>query len=387
MFIAEIAIILLASKLFGDLSVRLGQPAVLGKLLIGIILGPSLLGLVKGGDFLQEISEIGVLLLMFIAGLETDLNQLKRTGFAAVMVGTLGILIPLGVGYGIGGWMGLDPRESLFFGLLLSATSVSISVQVLKEMNRLQSREGMVILGAAVIDDILVMVILAIMMGLTDPTMSFGRVILNQSFFFLFAVLIAVLFVPRMLRYFAPLKVTEAIISAGLIISFLYAAMAEFFGVSGVIGAYAAGIAVGLTEYKQEIFEKVETIGYALFIPIFFASIGISVHFYEVANQIPFLIVMTIIAVLTKWISAGIGAKVSGFSLQSSMGIGAGMVSRGEVALILASLGLEKQILPASYFSVTVVMVLLTTLAAPPLLKIFFTPSRQRVEGGDTHHE
>ncbi|MBE3553412.1 MAG: cation:proton antiporter [Thermicanus sp.] len=372
MFIAEIALILMASKLFGDVSVRLGQPAVLGKLLVGILLGPSLLGWVSDNEFLTEISEIGVLLLMFIAGLETDLALLKKTGFASVSVGTLGILLPLGLGYAVGIYLGLDPFQSLFLGLLLSATSVSISVQSLKEMNQLKTREGSVILGAAVIDDILVMITLAVMMSLTQSGVSLGRVILHQSFFFLLAILLALFFVPRMLRYFAPLRVTESVITAGLVIAFFYAAMAEFFGVSEVIGAYLAGIAVSLTDYKQEVFEKVETIGYAFFVPVFFTSIGISVNFTQVGNQIIFLLFLTLVAIATKWIGAGLGARLSGFGLKSSAGIGAGMISRGEVALILASIGLEKSLLPHSYYSVIVVMVLFTTLVTPPLMKLFF---------------
>lgn len=377
MFIAEIAIILLAAKLFGDLSVRIGQPAVFGKLLVGILLGPSLLGLIKGGDFLREISDIGVLLLMFIAGLETDKEQWKKAGFSSLMIGTLGILLPLGVGFGVGTWIGFNGIQSLFFGLLLSATSVSITVQVLKEMNRLKSREGTVILGAAVIDDILVMLILAVMLGLIKPGVSIWHVLLNQSFFFLLAILIALLFVPRLLRFFAPLKVTETVTTAGLILAFLFAAMAEFFGVSGIIGAYIAGIAISLTDYKQEIFEKVETIGYVFFIPVFFASIGIDIRLNEVANQLPLLLIITLVAIATKWVGAGVGARISGFNLRSSLGIGAGMVSRGEVALILASLGLDEQLFPPSYYSVIVVMVLLTTLATPPLLKMLFENEKQ----------
>ncbi len=161
MLIAQLAVILFAAKLAGDLAVRLGQPAVLGKLLIGIVLGPSVLGVIEDTDLLQELSQIGVILLMFIAGLETDMDQFRRTGKAAVAVGVLGILVPLLAGYAAGAAFGMETGTALFLGLLLSATSVSISVQALKEMGQLQSKEGSAILGAAVIDDVLVVIALA----------------------------------------------------------------------------------------------------------------------------------------------------------------------------------------------------------------------------------
>lgn len=184
MFILQLATILFASKIAGDISVRLRQPAVLGKLLIGIVLGPTVLGIVNDTEILKEVSQIGVILLMFIAGLETDMNEFKRTGKAATFVGVLGIIVPLSLGYIAGNAIGLAPAQAVFLGLLLSATSVSISVQVLKEMNQLQSKEGSTILGAAVIDDILVIVSLAFLMSLTGSDVVLGTVILKKVVFF-----------------------------------------------------------------------------------------------------------------------------------------------------------------------------------------------------------
>ncbi|WP_017434581.1 cation:proton antiporter [Saccharococcus caldoxylosilyticus] len=372
MLIAQLAAILFASKIAGDVAVRCGQPAVLGKLLIGIVLGPSVLGVVEDTEVLKEISQIGVILLMFIAGLETDVEQFKRTGKAATYVGVLGIIVPLVLGYAAGAGMGLSAEKAVFLGLLLSATSVSISVQALKEMDQLKSKEGSAILGAAVIDDILVIIALAFLMSLTGSDVHLGAIILKKVAFFVVAILLAWRVVPLVLRLFAPLRVTESIISAGLIVCFAFACFAEVTGVAAIIGAYIAGLAVSFTNYRKEVFEKTETIGYAIFVPVFFTSIGVAVEFSGVFEHIWLLLGLSVLAVLTKLVGAALGAKLAGFSWNSALAVGAGMVSRGEVALIIAGIGLETKLLPPDLFAVLVVVVLVTTIVTPPLLKAIF---------------
>ncbi|MFS1513104.1 cation:proton antiporter [Chengkuizengella sp. SCS-71B] len=372
MLIIELAAILLFSKLAGDISVRLGQPAVLGKLLIGIVLGPTVLGIVTNTDVLEEISQIGVILLMFIAGLETDVQEFKRTGKSSTYVGVLGIVVPLTIGYLAGIYMELPTLEAVFLGLLLSATSVSISVQALKEMGKLKSKEGTTILGAAVIDDILVIISLAFLMSLAGGDVQLGEVILKKALFFVVAIGLAWKVVPWVLKKFAPLKVSEAVISAGLIICFSYAFLAEYAGVAGIIGAYIAGVAISLTNYKHEVFEKVETISYSIFVPVFFTSIGVQIEFIGIGDQIGLIVFLSIIAILTKLLGSAVGAKLAGFNWRSSFGIGSGMVSRGEVALIIAAIGLEAALLTEKLFAVIVVVVLITTILTPPMLKLFF---------------
>lgn len=372
MLIVQLAAILFAAKIAGDISVRLGQPAVLGKLLIGIVLGPSVLGIVQDTDILKEISQIGVILLMFIAGLETDIDQFKRTGKAATYVGVLGIVVPLALGYAAGMAIGLSMEKAVFLGLLLSATSVSISVQALKEMDQLKSKEGSAILGAAVIDDILVIIALAFLMSLTGSDVHLGAVILKKIIFFAVAILLAWKVVPFVLRLFAPLRVSESVISAALIICFAFAYFAEAAGVAAIIGAYIAGLAVSFTDYKQEVFEKVETIGYSIFVPVFFTSIGVAVEFSGALKHIWLMLGLSVLAVLTKLVGAALGAKLAGFSWNSSFAVGAGMVSRGEVALIIAGIGLETKLLTPDLFAVLVVVVLVTTIVTPPLLKAIF---------------
>lgn len=372
MLIVQLAAILFAAKIAGDISVRLGQPAVLGKLLIGIVLGPSVLGIVEDTDILKEISQIGVILLMFIAGLETDIDQFKRTGKAATYVGVLGIVVPLALGYVAGMAIGLSMEKAVFLGLLLSATSVSISVQALKEMNQLKSKEGSAILGAAVIDDILVIIALAFLMSLTGSDIQLSAVILKKVIFFAVAILLAWKVVPLVLRLFAPLRVSESVISAALIICFAFAYFAETAGVAAIIGAYIAGLAVSFTNYKQEVFEKMETIGYSIFVPVFFTSIGVAVEFSGALKHVWLMLGLSVLAVLTKLVGAALGAKLAGFSWNSSFAVGAGMVSRGEVALIIAGIGLETRLLTSDLFAVLVVVVLVTTIVTPPLLKAIF---------------
>jgi monovalent cation:proton antiporter-2 (CPA2) family protein len=372
MLIFELAAILFASKIAGDISVRLGQPSVLGKLLIGIVLGPTVLGIVNDTDILKEISQIGVILLMFIAGLETDMDEFKKSGKAATFVGVLGIIVPLSLGYLAGLVMELSAIQAVFLGLLLSATSVSISVQALKEMNKLKSKEGSAILGAAVIDDILVIIALAFLMSMAGEDVHLGKVIIKKVIFFAVAILLAWKVVPVVLRKFAPLRVTETVISAALIVCFSFAYLAEFTGVAAIIGAYIAGVAISFTDYKQEVFEKVETISYSIFVPVFFTSIGVAVKFSGVGQYIWVIVALSILAILTKLIGAALGAKLAGFNWRSSLGVGAGMVSRGEVALIIAGIGLETKLLSSELFAVLVVVVLVTTIVTPPLMKAIF---------------
>jgi len=374
MLIFQLAIILLASKLAGDLSVKLGQPSVLGKLLVGIVLGPSVLGLVTDTEILSQISQIGVILLMFIAGLETDVDDFKRTGKASTYVGVAGIVVPLTLGYLVGTMIGLTILEAIFLGLLLSATSVSISVQALKEMGQLKTKEGMTILGAAVIDDVLVIIALAFVMSLAGGDVDLGIVVLKKVAFFAIAIMLSWKVVPWMLNKFAPLRVTESVVSAGLIICLLFSYLAEYAGVAAIIGAYIAGVAISMTNYKHEVFEKVETISYSVFVPVFFTSIGVSAQFIGIGDHFDLIIGLSLLAIVTKLFGSAIGAKMAGFSTRSSLGIGAAMVSRGEVALIIAAIGLESKLLPEDMFAVIVVVVLLTTIVTPPMMKFIFKP-------------
>ncbi|MBT2695865.1 cation:proton antiporter [Bacillus sp. ISL-40] len=372
MLILQLAIIVIASKIAGSLSVRLGQPSVLGKLLIGIVLGPSVLGLINETETLAEFSQIGVILLMFIAGLETDIDEFKRTGKASTLVGFGGIIVPLVLGHFTGLALNLSTMESWFLGLLLSATSVSISVQALKEMNRLKTSEGTTILGAAVIDDVVVIIALAFLMSFAGGDVNLITVVLKKVIFFAGAILVGWKVIPWFLKKFSSLKVTETVISSALVICFVYAYLAEYTGVAAIIGAYIAGVAISVTDFKHEVFEKVETISYSIFVPVFFTSIGVTAEFTGITENIFLIAILSVLAILTKLVGSAIGAKAAGFSWNSSLGIGSAMVSRGEVALIIAAIGLESNLLSQDMFAVLVVVVLVTTIVTPPMMKLFF---------------
>lgn len=369
----QIALILLSTKLAGDLSVRLGQPSVLGKLIVGIVIGPAVLGWIENSELLTQLSNVGVILLMFMAGLETDLEELNANRNSSLAVALGGIILPFVGGYVSGLVMGMEQGNAVFLGLLLCATSVSISVQTLRDLGKMKTRESTTMLGAAVFDDILVVILLAFAMSfLGTDDVNLTMIILKKVVFFASIILIGWKGVPAIMRWLSPLRVSESIVSAALIICFSFAYFGELLGIAGIIGAFAAGIAISQTNYKHEVEKKVEPIAYAMFVPVFFVSIGMNITFDGIGNQIWFILALTVIAVLTKLIGCGVGARMTGFDAKSSAIIGSGMVSRGEVALIIAGTGLSSGLLAQDYFTAIVIVVILTTMITPPMLKYTF---------------
>lgn len=379
--ILMLLIVLTATKLAGDLTVRLGQPSVLGKLIVGIIVGPAVLGWVTNGEIVRDMAEVGVILLMFIAGLETDLEQLKQNWKASVAVALGGIILPFIGGYLGGTALGMDQGQSLFIGLLLCATSVSISVQTLKDLGQLSSREGTTILGAAVVDDVLVVILLAFMLSLLGAgteQASLGWIVGKKVIFFAGAIAAGIYVVPLLMRWLAPLKVSEAVISAALIICFAFSYAAEQLGVAGIIGAFAAGIAISQTDFKQEVEHRLEPIAYGIFVPVFFVSVGLEVTFAGLGQHVGFMLLFSVIAIVTKLFGCMLGARMTGFGRRSAFGIGSGMVSRGEVALIIATAGLEGALFDAALFTPLVIVIIVTTLVTPPMLKLAFRQGGSR---------
>jgi monovalent cation:proton antiporter-2 (CPA2) family protein len=372
-FFFTLAIILLCTKIAGDISVRLGQPSVLGKLLIGIVIGPAMLGWVQETEMLTQMSQIGVLLLMFIAGLETDLEELNKSRNSSVAVAVGGIIFPFALGGAAAYAFGMSFETSIFIGLLLSATSVSISVQALRDLGQSGSKESTTMLGAAIVDDVLVVIALAFAMTfLGAGDVNLGEVVLKKFIFFVGIFFVGWKVVPHVLRLLSPLNVSESLISAALIVCFSFAYFAEKLGMAGIIGAFAAGIAISQTKYKHDVERKLEPIAYAIFVPIFFVSVGAQISFDGVMNNMWFIVTLTIVAIVTKLVGGGLGARLTGFNNTSSLVIGAGMVSRGEVALIIATMGLDSKLLPQEMFTSVVIVVIITTLVTPPMLKVMF---------------
>lgn len=377
-FLGTLCLVLITTSLAGHFSRRIGVPAVIGQLLVGILIGPAVLGWVHNNAFMHTFSEIGVIILMFIAGLESDLGMLKKYFKPALAVAFSGVVFPVVLIYFFGKLFHFSFEQAIFLGVTFSATSVSISVEVLKELKRLKSKEGTTILGAAVIDDIISVIILSVLVSMFSNVAKAqgGHHSSNLWMSFLlgalYFVMIFFLFewiAPKMMRLGEHLKVASSVTLMSIVLCLGMAWLAEQVGLSDVVGAFFAGVAIAQTPYKQEVDSNIEPIGYAVFIPVFFVSIGLNMTFKGFFDDLIFIVSLTILALITKWLGCGLGAKVLGMNYDSMNIIGSGMVSRGEMALIIAQIGYEAHLLNSEYYSSVIFVIILTTLAAPFMLK------------------
>ena len=378
-FLLVIAIILLSTKLLGLLSERVHMPQVVGALVAGILLGPSVLNFVGETDFLLKTSEIGVIMLMFLAGLDTDLGELKKTGVASFIIALIGVIVPL-----IGGTAcyelffrdaadSLDFLKAVFIGVVLTATSVSITVETLREMGKLKGKVGTAILGAAVIDDILGIIILTVISGFADSSVNPVMVFVRIGLFFVFIAVVGFI----CYRMFQKMDVIWAhhrrlaIVSIAFCFILSYVVEA-FFGIADITGAYFAGLILcNIMELREYVAKKINIMNYMFFSPVFFASIGIKTVLNGMNAEIAlFSLVLLAIAVLSKVVGCGLGAKVCGFNGHDSLSIGVGMISRGEVALIVAQKGAAVGLINTNMFPAIVLVVIVTTLVTPILLKV-----------------
>jgi len=394
-YIGTLSLILIVTAVAGHISVRMGLPAVIGQLLSGIVLGPALLGWVSATPFIKDFAELGVIILMFMAGLESDLQLLKKYWKPSLLVAVLGVILPVGVIDWCSQLFHLSNVESLFLGVTFAATSVSISVAVLKELNALDGKEGTTILGAAVVDDVLAVLILSLMVSLfsgevgtsSSQSTNLGLTLAIQAVFFVSLFVVVKWLVPLLMKIGDALLVPTSVTLMSLVICFGLAYLADFIGLSAVIGAFFAGIAVGQTDYHEVIDRHIQPIGNAVFIPVFFVSIGLNMSFNGFLNDFWFIVVITVAAIATKLLGAGIGAKIAGFSWTSGYEIGAGMVSRGEMALIIAQIGYQGKLLSADRYSAVITAIILTTLIAPLLLRqSIHHQEKEKLEGSVHDH-
>lgn len=373
----DLTLILLATTVVGHYCTRIGIPAVIGQLLVGVLVGPALLGWITLSHSLESFAEIGVIILMFIAGLESDLQLLKRYLKPSVLVALMGVLIPVIGTYVVGMLYHLGTTESLFISVIFAATSVSISVEVLKEMNALNSQEGTTILGAAVVDDVLAVIILSVLVSTTGTAVgesaaqssSLLLTTIEQVIYFAAIYFVVRWLAPYMAKIGDRLMIPMGPTLMAIILCFGMAYVAELVGLSDVVGAFFAGIAISQTSARSAVDRHIEPVGYALFIPVFFVSIGLNMDFNGLGKQLGFIIVLTVVAVLTKLVGAGSGAKLAGFSWGSSTAVGAGMVSRGEMALIIAQIGYQAKLMSPVRYSAIVAAIIVATLLAPFLLR------------------
>jgi Na+:H+ antiporter len=368
---------------------------VFGEILIGLLLGPTLLNVLAWPvfapsgdtagapllDLVRDLAQVGVLLLMFVAGLETDLVMMRHVGKVAFWSAFGGVVLPMIFGAMTAVAFGLPLYwEGIFIGAILTATSVSISAQTLLEIGGLRTREGSTILGAAVIDDVMGIIVLSLVValaktsGTTFDWASLGIVMVRVTLYFTTAI-VARRLIPPVLRWASTLGVSQAVLSAGLVIMFTYAWAAESVGaVAAITGSYLAGVLIAQTEFKKDIDAGIHPLTYSIFVPLFFISIGLEANGRELGPRAMFTVALVLVAIVTKAIGCGAFARLFGFSTQESVRVGVGMISRGEVGLIVAGYGLANGLIGSDVFSASVLMVLVTTMVTPPLMRLVFPP-------------
>ncbi|HBI7095732.1 cation:proton antiporter [Clostridium perfringens] len=387
-FLFDLALILISTKLFGLITKKVRMPQVVGALVAGVILGPAVLNVLSETEFIQKLAELGVIVLMFTAGLETDINQLKKTGKASFIIAVLGVIIPLAGGFFIASIFnkGNDVNtilQNVFIGIILTATSVSITVETLKEMGKLNTRAGNAILGAAIIDDILGIIALTITTSLADPSINVIIVLAKIVMFFIFAGFAGYLF------HWAFIKLDERYqrdLRRFVIIAFVFCLLLsfcaeEFFGVADITGAFIAGLVISDSNRSKYLNSRFETLSYMLLSPIFFASIGIKVQLTAMTKTIfIFAILLLLVAILSKILGCALGAKLCRYSNREAIQIGTGMISRGEVALIVANKGIAMGLMLPEFLAPVVIVVVVTTIVTPILLKVVFNNKSKSVD-------
>lgn len=378
-YLLDIALILLSTKLFGLFSKKLRMPSVVGALIAGIVLGPAFLNIVGPSDLINSLSEIGVIVLMFAAGLETSVSDLKKAGLKAFIIAVLGVLVPLGMGYVVASFYNVGPEawlHNLFLGVILTATSVGITVETLKEMGCMSTDSGNTILAAAVIDDVLGIVALTLVTGMADSSVDITMVLLKILAFFVFSVVAGVILHKAFAWWFnhdsrGGLQ-RYSIVSFSFALLMAYASEA-FFGVADITGSFVAGLIISGTSQCAYVEKRIGTLSYMLITPIFFANIGLKLSPVHLTSSLLILVVvLCIVAVVSKIIGCGLGALICKYSPKQCIRISCGMVSRGEVALIVADKGMALGLLPELFVTPVLLCVVFTTVVTPILLKLVY---------------
>jgi Kef-type K+ transport system membrane component KefB len=395
----ELALILLAAKLAGYLSTRLGQPSVLGEILVGVLLGPSLLDIARLPfvnsatlpGTIQDLGQLGVLLLMFIAGLELHLDELLGTRRVAALAGTLGLALSVLLGYGAGRLFGLPGGPAAFLGLILGASSVGISAQTLMELKQLRSRVGLGLLGAAVFDDVLSILLLSLFFVLQSPAhdwLDLLFLLLRLAGFLLLAFGFGRWLLPPLARRVRTLPISQGPLALALIVLLVYAVAAEALGgLAAITGAFLAGLMFAGSGEKETLEPRLSALAYGFFVPIFFVNIGLHTRLADLVPVLGLAGMLVLAALAGKILGAGGGARLAGFTWLESARLGVGMMPRGEVSLILASVGLSTQLLPASGFTAVVGVVIVCMVITPPLLRLLIRNPAQPLDQPDGSKE
>jgi Kef-type K+ transport system membrane component KefB len=373
-----LAVIWIATRFAGELMERIGQPAVLGELLAGVLVGPGMFGLVHESEGLHALAELGVLILLFEVGLESDLSELLRAGVQSTVVAVVGVVVPFVGGFAVARAFDVPGLAAVIIGAALTATSVGITARVLADLGRLQDASGRIVLGAAVVDDVLGLLILSIVTGLVHSggvaVADVAVLAVSAGAFLVVAIALGIRFAPFLVRLVGRLRARGSLIVSALIFAVGLAVIADALGLATIIGAFAAGLVLAKTEERTHIVDRNRPVA-DIFVPIFFATIGMKVRPADLSPFAPdaalgFALVLTAVAVVTK-LSAGLGVYRRG---ARRWPVAVGMIPRGEVGLIFAGTGLATGVLTPALYSALVVMVMATTFAAPPWLKLLYRP-------------
>lgn len=378
----DLAIIIIVAKIFGLVARKIKVPQVAGEIIAGLLIGPSILGWVDQSVFLTQMAEIGVVLLMFSAGLETDLKEMKKTGFIAFLVACCGVFVPLAGGtilYScIYGWAEVGSEhflKAVFIGCIMTATSVSITVEALRELGHLSGRVGTTIMSAAIIDDVIGIIVLTFVIAFKDPDVKPLKVIIQTVLFFIFAIIVGYVCYKLFKKVDQRYPHTRRIPIAGLALCLSMAYIAEkYFGIADITGAFVAGIILCNIRDSKYIAEKMDINSYMLFGPVFFASIGLKTDISDMNISILFFALgFVLVALITKIIGCGLMAKAGGFNWPDSLKIGVGMMTRGEVALIVSQKGLAVGLMSPVYFTAVILLIIVSSIFTPIILKLLYT--------------
>ena len=397
-YLLDLAIILFAAKLFGTVGKKIGIPEVVGEILAGLLVGSAVLGVVKESDFLSKVSEIGVIMLMFEAGLGTNIQELKKSGLKATLIACMGVLVPVVLGkllfmcfYGFDAPGSDRFNRGLFIGTIMSATSVSITVAALKELGKLSDRVGTTIVSAAIIDDVIGIIVLTVVTGLSGSAASgntgnVGEVLLKVVLFFAGAVGTGFLVYKGMAWLDRRYSHQRRIPIISLCYCFVLAYLAEtYFGIADITGAYVAGVILCNLADRDYIEKRVDISSYMIFAPVFFAGIGLKTSFGAMDTRLIFFSICFVgIALAAKVIGCGGCARLLGFDRHESLCIGAGMMTRGEVALITAQKGLAVGLLTADFFTAVILLILVSSVITPVILKKLYSGSARKAASPGT---
>ena len=388
-YLLDLALILLSTKVLSLVTKRFKLPQVVGALLAGLILGPAVFNIIHETDFIKQLAEVGVIVLLFNAGLESNLSEFKKSGKISFIVAVMGVMIPLIGGTILAYCINHGKVENvsvfvqnIFIGSVLTATSVSITVETLRELGKVSTSVGNIIVGAAIIDDVLGMLVLTIITSLAGSSVSVIKVIVKIVGFFIFSIIVGIITYKLFNKWVDKYDIDKRrfVIVSFVICLLLSFSAEEFFGVADITGAYIAGLVLSSNKETIYITKRFETLSYILLSPVFFASVGLNVKLPDLNGEIVIItIALIVVAILTKIIGCGLGAKLCGYNNMESIQIGSGMVTRGEVTLIIASKGLALGLMSSYFLTPVILMVVFTSIFTPILLKIVFSKDKSSV--------